>query len=30
VYLASEAAVGEFVDVRLRRVRGFDFIGEIV
>ena len=26
----DRAAVGEFVTVRLRRVRGFDFIGEVV
>ena len=29
-YLAGEADVGEFVNVRIARVKGFDFIGEIV
>ena len=29
-YLDAEVPVGEFVDVRLRRVRGFDFVGEVV
>lgn len=29
-YLDAVVRVGEFVDVRLRRVRGFDFVGEVV
>ena len=29
-YLTGEAEVGEFVDVRLAKVKGFDFVGEII